>query len=45
MHKDYWMTHHEITLDENFIKENQIEPVKLPLTGVNHRVHTGLVIR
>ncbi len=45
MHDRYWLPNHEVTLDENFMKENQTEQVKLPLTGVNHRVHTGLVIR
>lgn len=45
MNKDYWMPNHEVTLDQAFIQKNQTEQFKLPLTGVNHRVHTGLVIR
>jgi len=45
MYDRYWMPNHEITLDENYMKENQREEYKLPLTGVNHRVHGGRVIR
>lgn len=45
MYDRYWMPNHEIMLTEAFIEKHKMELPVLPLTGVNHRVHTGLVAR
>jgi hypothetical protein len=45
MYDRYWMPNREIVLSEAFMKEHKLELPKLALTGVNHRVHTGKVLR
>lgn len=45
MYDRYWLPNHEIVLSEAFMKENKRELPKLALTGVNHRVMTGIVVR
>ena len=45
MHDQYWMPNREIVLSEGFMKEHRLEQAKLALTGVNHRVHAGRVLR
>lgn len=41
----YWLPFHEVALTEAFMEERKMELPKLRLTGVNHRVTTGLVLR
>ena len=45
MYNRYWMPNNEVTLTEAYMEEHKVELPVLPLTGVNHRVMTGLVTR
>ena len=45
MYDRYWMPNREIVLTEAFMSEHKLEQHKLALTGVNHRVMTGMVVR
>jgi len=45
MYDRYWMPNHEIMLTEAFMEKHKLETPKLALTGVNHRVNGGAVIR
>ena len=45
MYDRYWMPNREIVLTEAFMKDHKLKQHKLALTGVNHRVHTGIVLR
>ena len=45
MHDRYWMPNNEVTLTEAFMEQHKSELPVLPLTGVNHRVLTGMVTR
>ncbi len=45
MHDRYWLPNHEVTITEDFMDRQKTELYKLPLTGVNHRVNGGRVVR
>jgi len=44
MDEHYWLPFHEVTLTEEFIEGQKTELPVMRLTGVNHRVTTGLIL-